>query len=300
MSNLKTSLGAMQGMFTIFWLRMNIIFGWSLKSTPRPGRKLEHTKVIERDGRTIWQFPICALQYEREETLVTVRFPLSADATKLMPALQRAPNFLLLVTHRHSRSRRDEEQICWVEGGAAPCLVGRCVDRPTGKISLKKEGRDAEGRMGGGDDEQERRTAAVAVGQCVREAQAQSPDSNIQVLTDGSLPTFTTSFSYKSLSAIKYFTLPSLHFYHLLSAYHLILFFPLLPLSVPSPSSLKLSQISLLLLFLFLLLLLFSPFRGKLSASVGFYLCNLHPLWQPSVPPSPSTTPWLFTAARPS
>lgn len=145
------------------------------------------------------------------------------------------------------------------------------MDRPTRKITLKKEGRDAEGRMGGGDDEQERRTAAVAVGQCVREAHAQSPDSNIQVLTDGSLPTFSTSFSYKSLSAIKYFTLPSLRFYHLLSAY-LILFSPLLPLSVPSPSSLKLSQTSLLLL------LLFTPFRGKLSASAGFYLCNLHPL----------------------
>ena len=42
-----------------------------------------------------------------------------------------------------------------------------------------------------------RRTAAVAVGQCVREAHAQSPDSNIQVLTDGSLSTFSTSFSYR-------------------------------------------------------------------------------------------------------
>lgn len=44
------------------------------------------------------------------------------------------------------------------------------------KTQLKKEGRDAEGRMGGGDDKQERKSVAIAMGGCVKEAHAQSSD----------------------------------------------------------------------------------------------------------------------------
>lgn len=47
----------------------------------------------------------------------------------------------------------------------------RCTDKQMRK-TLKKEGRDAEGRMGGGDTEQERKTGAMDMEDCVREAHA--------------------------------------------------------------------------------------------------------------------------------
>lgn len=47
--------------------------------------------------------------------------------------------------------------------------------------------------MGGGDDKQERKTAAIAVGSCVKVCRAPT-DKNIQVLNDGSVKTFSTSF----------------------------------------------------------------------------------------------------------
>lgn len=51
----------------------------------------------------------------------------------------------------------------------------------------EKEGRDTEGRMGGGDKEQERKTGAMVMGN------AQGSDSNIQVWNDGS-QSFSTSY----------------------------------------------------------------------------------------------------------
>lgn len=62
------------------------------------------------------------------------------------------------------------------------------------KRLLKKEGRDAEGRMGGGYDDQERKTLAIAVWDCVEEAHARGSDRKIHVLNDGSRLTFPTSF----------------------------------------------------------------------------------------------------------
>lgn len=56
------------------------------------------------------------------------------------------------------------------------------MDRQRRKKTFKKEGRDAEGRMGGGDKEQERMTGAIAMGDCVKGAHAQGSDSNIQLL----------------------------------------------------------------------------------------------------------------------
>ena len=38
------------------------------------------------------------------------------------------------------------------------------MDRPTRKKTLKKEGRDAEGRMGGGDDEQDKEDGCCGCG----------------------------------------------------------------------------------------------------------------------------------------
>lgn len=51
--------------------------------------------------------------------------------------------------------------------------------------TFKKEGRDAEGRMGGGDTEGERKTGATDMEDCVKEAHAHM-HSCIQVLNDGS------------------------------------------------------------------------------------------------------------------
>lgn len=100
-------------------------------------------------------------------------------------------------------------------------------------------------------------------------------DNNIQVLNDGSLITFPTSFPLVLLLS-RTLNICLLSF---LSIYFL---FPLFLFSTSSQTLLLLQSILSLPLA-----------RGKLSANAEFYFCNLHPLRQPSVP-LPALQPWLL------
>ena len=165
-----------------------------------------------------------------------------------------------------------------------------------------KEGGDAAGKHGRRWWKNRRGGRLLSVWGVVSRCAGLRRTKNIQVLNDGSLITFSTSFlliSYTFLSA-------NLILFNLCPAPPLFIFItssmhtppPPPPIPTPTVSSYpNLSQTPLLLQSILSLRL----DRGKLSANEQFYFCNLHPPWQTfcgPFPPLPTTL--AFTAARPS
>lgn len=143
--------------------------------------------------------------------------------------------------------------------------------------------KDSAWEMCGGDKEQETMTDATVMGDCVGAAHAHGSDSNFQVLKKNfAFPLRPSFFLLYLLFVINY----ALHTFWSTSLY-----LPVSVCPVPSLSEITVKHLSLSQPFSP------SPSWRKISASAEFYLCNLYPLWQPSVPPY---NPWLFTAGRPS